>query len=94
MFACVLACSLCVWLCKLSKTICVFCVPVRAVVIAVLVLLVVLVLGCCVVGALFANVSVTSCVMSCMTSGVTGVRSKLCLLSAWTRADIFYQRFQ
>ena len=59
------------------------------VVIAVLVLLVVLVLGCCVVGALFANVSVTSCVMSCMTSGVTGVRSKLCLLSAWTRADIF-----
>ena len=29
MFACVLP-SLCAWLCKLSKTICVFCVPVRA----------------------------------------------------------------
>ena len=55
------------------------------VVIAVLVLVVVLVLGCCVVGVLFANVFVTSCVMSSMTSGVTGVRSKFCLLSAWTR---------
>ena len=53
------------------------------------VLVLVLVLGCCVVGALFANVSVTYCVMSCMTSGVAGVRSKLCLLSAWIRADIF-----